>query len=106
LHAGKLHALLFRSYTNRVKGRDWFDFEWYVRNGTPLDFAHLQVRAKEFNGKELSKPAFFDLLKTKLATTNIQLVKKDVQPFVQNPHDLEIWSNDYFLQLAERIRFL
>jgi hypothetical protein len=35
LYAGKMHALLFRSWKNRVKGRDWYDFEWYVRNNTP-----------------------------------------------------------------------
>lgn len=33
LFAGKMHAVLFRRWKNRVKGRDWFDFEWYVRHG-------------------------------------------------------------------------
>ncbi len=28
----------------RVKGRDWYDFEWYVRNRVPLDFTHLRER--------------------------------------------------------------
>lgn len=32
LYAGKMHALLFRNWKARVKGRDWYDFEWYVRN--------------------------------------------------------------------------
>jgi predicted nucleotidyltransferase component of viral defense system len=32
LYAGKMHALLFRNRKARVKGRDWYDFEWYVRN--------------------------------------------------------------------------
>ncbi|MDR1672550.1 MAG: nucleotidyl transferase AbiEii/AbiGii toxin family protein [Bacteroidales bacterium] len=38
LYAGKMHALLFRKWKNRVKGRDWYDFEWYVRNNIPLNF--------------------------------------------------------------------
>ena len=30
LFAGKIHALVFRNWKQRVKGRDWYDFEWYV----------------------------------------------------------------------------
>lgn len=28
LFAGKMHALVYRVWKNRVKGRDWYDFEW------------------------------------------------------------------------------
>ncbi len=27
----------------------------------------------------------------------------DVMPYIKNPQELTIWSNEYFLQLAERI---
>lgn len=37
LFAGKMHALVYRAWKNRVKGRDWYDFEWYVRHNIPLD---------------------------------------------------------------------
>lgn len=49
LFAGKMHALVYRAWKNRVKGRDWYDFEWYVRHNTPLDFPHLRERALQFN---------------------------------------------------------
>ena len=103
LYAGKMHALLFRSWKNRVKGRDWYDFEWYIRHNVPLNFAHFQIRAKEFNDMEITKEVFIDMLKEKLANTDISMVKRDVLPFVQNPKELDIWSNDYFLLLADRI---
>lgn len=106
LYAGKVHALLFRKWRNRVKGRDWYDFEWYVKHNTPLNFKHLQTRAKDFNGMEISKETFAEMLKDRLSSTNIKLVKQDIAPFIQNPKDLEIWSNDYFLQLADRITYL
>jgi len=32
-------------------------------------------------------------------------VKKVVVDFVINPRELDIWSNDYFLQLADMIKF-
>ncbi|MBQ3323333.1 MAG: nucleotidyl transferase AbiEii/AbiGii toxin family protein [Muribaculaceae bacterium] len=105
LFAGKMHALVFRSWKNRVKGRDWYDFEWYVRNRVPLDFKHLQERIRQFNGLVVNQKEFLAMLKEKLATTNINQVKQDVMPFLKNPNELNIWSNDYFLQLSQMIEW-
>ena len=105
LYAGKMHALLFRNWKTRVKGRDWYDFEWYVRHNIPLNFTHLQIRVKEFNGMDMDEETFTSMLKDRLASTDINVVKRDVLPFVQNPKELDIWSNDYFLQLANRIKY-
>ena len=105
LYAGKMHALVYRAWQKRIKGRDWFDFEWYVRKGVPLDFKHLQTRIKEFNGEDIDKESFLLQLRDKLSTADINQVKADVIDFIADPHALDIWSNDYFLQLAERIRF-
>lgn len=107
LFAGKMHALLFRNWKTRVKGRDWYDFEWYIRNYTPLDFKHLQERTKQCNSVdgEFNKSVFIQLLKQKFVSTNIERVKADVLPFIKNPQELHIWSNDYFLQLADMIVF-
>ncbi len=106
LYAGKMHALTFRNWKARVKGRDWYDFEWYVRNNVPLNYTHLQKRIEEFNGEKLEKKDFMEALKQRLSSTNINVVKEDVIRFVEDPHALDIWSNDYFLQLAEMIRFV
>jgi len=46
------------------------------------------------------------MLKDRLSSTDINMVKRDVFPFIQNSKELDIWSNDYFLQLADRIKFL
>ncbi len=105
LFAGKMHALVFRAWKNRVKGRDWYDFEWYVRHRIPLDFNHLAERILQFNGKLVTKDEFMDLLRQRLTSTNINMVKADVLPFVRQPEELDIWSNEYFLQLANMINF-
>ncbi|MBE6223988.1 MAG: nucleotidyl transferase AbiEii/AbiGii toxin family protein, partial [Bacteroidales bacterium] len=42
-------------------------------------------------------------LMERLATADIKQVKADVLPFVRNPRELDIWSNDYFVQLAEMV---
>ena len=105
LFAGKMHALVYRSWKNRVKGRDWYDFEWYVRNNVALDFAHLRERTLQFNEEDITPESFKEKLKARLSSTDINQVKADVLPFVRNPKELDIWSNDYFLQLADLVRF-
>ena len=105
LFAGKMHALVYRAWKNRVKGRDWYDFEWYVRHNVPLDFTHLCERALQFNQELLDKETFVEKLNERLATADMNQVKADVLPFVRNPRELDIWSNEYFMQLAKMIRF-
>ena len=103
LFAGKMHALVFRKWKTRVKGRDWYDFMWYITHNIPLDYNHLQTRIYEFEGVRPSKDEFACMLKERLAKTDINSVKADVLPFVENIKELDFWSNDYFLQLADKI---
>src|SRR5690606_19814913 len=59
LFAGKMHALLFRKWKDNVKGRDWYDLEWYIRKGIPLSLNHFRLRAIDSGdlpkGKKLSE---------------------------------------------------
>jgi predicted nucleotidyltransferase component of viral defense system len=105
LFAGKVHALVYRAWKNRVKDRDWYDFEWYVRHNIPLGFTHLAERALQFNNERIERDIFIAQLKDRLASANINQVKNDVLPFVKNPNELDIWSNDYFVQLVDRMKF-
>ena len=77
-----------------------------MRNEVPLDYNHLRTRIKEFNGLDLSKEDFLELLRKRLSSTDIDLVKADAINFVEDQHELDIWSNDYFLQLADSIKFV
>lgn len=104
LFAGKMHALVFRAWKSRIKGRDWYDFEWYVRNGIPLDWNHLHERILQFNGQEMTLDEFRSALRGRLGSADISRVKEDVIPFLNNPDELDIWSNEYFMQLAEMMK--
>lgn len=101
LFAGKMHALVFRAWKTRIKGRDWYDFEWYVRNGIPLDWSHLQERILQFNGQELTWEQFKTALCDRLAGADINKVKEDVIPFLNDTKEVNIWSNEYFLELVK-----
>lgn len=105
LYAGKMHALAFRNWKTRVKGRDWYDFEWYVRNEVPLNYPHLQARILEFNGKKLEQADFVALLRERFSQADIAQVKRDVAPFLMNPKELDAWSNEYFVELLDRVKF-
>lgn len=108
LFAGKMHALLFRKWANRVKGRDWYDMEWYIRKGTPLHLAHLAVRARnsgDWSSETMTTTDFKQLLTQKIAGISIDRIKEDVLPFIKDYHKLDIWSAAYFQDLAKLIRF-
>ena len=107
LFAGKMHALLFRKWKGNIKGRDWFDLEWYIKNNIPLYLGHLAIRAKQSGDWEkntMDKEEFMDLLIGKINKVSIADIKKDIVRFIPDDKPLEIWSPDYFKELAKRIR--
>lgn len=53
----------------------------------------------------IERETFVVQLKEKLASANMNQVKSDVLPFVKNPKELDIWSNDYFVQLVDMMKF-
>jgi len=108
LFAGKMHALLYRQWQNRVKGRDWFDFEWYVRKGTPLNLQHFLERARQSGDIEadtLEPAQFLDLLHDRIQRLDVDSAREDIVRFIREPDQLKIWSRDYFLQLSAMVRF-
>jgi len=108
LFAGKMHALLFRKWKNRVKGRDWYDLEWYVKKGVPLDVNHFLTRAKDTNDWQddrISNEQIIELLDTKIESVSFSNIKEDVVRFIQNDDVLNIWSPEYFKDLVEKIKF-
>lgn len=107
LFAGKMHAFLFRKWGTNVKGRDWFDMEWYVRRDTPLHLEHLRQRAIDSGdwprATPLTAEAFRELLHKRINTVDVSRVKADVSRFIPDPKMLDIWSNRYFDDLADRV---
>jgi hypothetical protein len=108
LFAGKMHALLFRKWANRIKGRDWYDMEWYIKKGIPLHLDHLAIRSKDsgdWQSDKMSKEDFFTLLNNKIDSVSMQRVIEDVLPFIKEHKKLDIWSPSYFHDIAGMIKF-
>jgi predicted nucleotidyltransferase component of viral defense system len=107
LFAGKMHALLFRKWKNRAKGRDWFDLEWYIEKGIPINLAHLQIRAEESGDwKEgiLGRDELLKLMETKINSVSFNNIREDIVKFIPDAKVLEIWSAAYFSDLIKNIK--
>lgn len=109
LFAGKMHAILFREYKVRVKGRDWYDFVWYVGRGTHLNLNHLEARMRQSGhwnrASSLTQEEFLKILENKIKNLNIHSAKEDIQNFIKDPKSIAIWSKEFFLSLIPRISF-
>lgn len=108
LFAGKLHALLFRKWKQRVKGRDWYDLEWYIKKNIPLHLSHFLSRARDsgdWKKKDITQKELMRLLQDKISTVSFKAIHDDIIRFVQDEKGLEIWSATYFTDLLEKIRF-
>jgi len=103
----KLHAMLCRPY---VKGRDWYDFNWYIKKNVPPNLGHLESALDQWGPwKNLGNPVDIKWLKTQLAIKTEAIdwkeTEEDVRAFVMplEQHSLNLWSREYFMHKIEQI---
>ena len=108
LFAGKMHALLCRNWKGRVKGRDFYDFIWYLGKGIPVHLSHLQKRMEQtghWDGNAaLDEDKLKSLLRTRFAGIDFDQAKGDVLPFVQDADAVMLWGQNFFLGLIDRLK--
>ncbi len=109
LFAGKIHAILYRKWKTRIKGRDWYDLVWYIRNNFSLDLTHLEKRMKQsghFPQKEiLNKKKFLELLTRQIDSIDFGKAKLDVLPFLKDPDSVNMWGKNFFKEIIKNIRY-
>jgi len=109
LYAGKMHAVLCRKWKTRVKGRDWYDFEWYVKRKTSLNLEHLQERMYESGDLDknikLDEKLFKELMYKRIEDLDVDGAIKEVSPFIKEKSGFEFWSKDYFKLLTDKLIF-
>ncbi len=107
LFASKCHALLCRKYE---KGRDWFDFLWYLSRRTPINYLLLKnalYQAGPYKEQEIpySKKWLFEEFEKKVSTLDWKSAKRDVENFLR-PEErkfVENWSRELFQKQIEKI---
>ena len=108
LFAGKMHALLFRKWGTRVKGRDWYDLEWYIKKGIPLDLHHFLLRARDtedWTKGTITQNQLIDLIKRKIDAVSFDNIREDIIRFIPDVSVLDIWSPQYFKDLVDKLKF-
>ncbi len=107
LFAGKLHAILHRGWKTRVKGRDYFDFVWYVGRGVPCHLSHLEMRLRQsgwWTSKEtMSENDLKAALAERFESLNVDAAREDVVPFLKDLDATAMWSPGFFTSLLPRL---
>lgn len=107
LFAGKLHAVICRNWKNRVKGRDLYDYVFYMSKGAHVNLAHLRARLidsgfiTENDACELEDVK--KMLMNKFNTIDYKQAIEDVIPFIKDSSKIDLWSADFFQQITENL---
>lgn len=102
LFAGKMHVLLFREYKGWVKGRDWYDFLWFLGQNVPVGLIHLEERMRQSGrlpkSEQLTEQNLKDLLVNRIKNLDVDAAKADVSRFIKESWKIANWTTDYFLE--------
>lgn len=109
LFGGKMHALLYRAWKGRVKGRDWYDLIWYIQKGVPLSLRFLESCMHQAGNlslnEKLTSERVLQLLEERIQQIDWESAKDDVRIFISDPERLDIWSKQFFLDIIKRLTF-
>ena len=104
LFAGKIHALICREWKIRVKGRDFYDYLWFLSRNIPVNLYHAEQRLKHNHfikdNIKLTKELLIEILENRFSNVDCEQVKKDIRPFVSSNYDLSIWSYNFFVNIT------
>jgi len=107
LFSGKVHALLCRQY---LKGRDWYDFIWYVTRKAKINIELLQ-NALQQQGPwqnqtvDVDQSWVINSLKEKIENIDWEVAKKDVLNFVK-PRErasIDLWNKKLLMHFADKL---
>lgn len=108
LFSGKIHEVICRGWKNRVKGRDLYDYVFYLSKGAKFNLKHLKARLVQSEVCNEDTDLTLDLVKQKLISRfesiDFNSAKDDVLPFVRDPAILDLWSTDFFTQITDLIK--
>ena len=108
LLAGKIHAILCRGWKIRTKGRDLYDYIFFLANDTKVNLELLKNKLIESNA--IDSKEILDIYKVKELLINkfneidYQDAKEDVKPFIKDVNSLNIWSKEFFISITENIK--
>lgn len=107
LFSGKIHAVICRSWKSRVKGRDLYDYVFYLTRNTRFNLEHLREKLMESHIISQEDKFDVDFVKTLLIVRFDEIdfndAKKDVLPFIKDTSVLDIWSKEFFIAITSQL---
>ncbi len=102
LFAGKLHAILHRSYT---KGRDFYDLLWYISKNIEPNLELLNNAIFQSQGKNphLDLESLKLELQKRIEETNFSHVLSDLTPFLITPNEASYFTKEHFTNLISQM---
>lgn len=107
LFAGKLHTVLFRDWKRRVKGRDFYDFIWFVGRETPVNLKHLAARIRQSGGDcpdQFEIACLRNMLLDRFEQVDFAAAAEEVRPYLRDPRELTLWTKPFFHELARLVK--
>lgn len=108
LFAGKIHACLCRNWKSRVKGRDFYDYVFFLSIGAKVNLKNLKnklVQSHFINEDyDLTIDKLKSLLNERFENLNIKQAKEDVLPFIKDPSKLDLWSKEFFIEITKNLQ--
>ena len=108
LFAGKIHAIICRNYKNRVKGRDYYDYLFYVGKGSKINLAYLENKLKNSSIVAKDKSLTLDMvkmmLKNKFENTDYESARKDVINFISDINSVSLWKKELFISTLDELK--
>ncbi|MCE1196356.1 nucleotidyl transferase AbiEii/AbiGii toxin family protein [bacterium] len=109
LFAGKMHACLCRAWKSRVKGRDWYDYLFFISQDIPVDLAHLESRMRQSGHwsekRSLEVGDVQRLLLERIQAVDWKQAREDTLPFVRDMRSLDLWGTQLFIESLRRIKW-
>lgn len=108
LFAGKIHAILCREYKNHVKGRDYYDYLFYIGKKVPFNMKYLENKLKN-TGKIamdeiLSLDRVKEFLRDRFEKVNYNQAIEDVSNFIVQKESLNLWKKEFFLSTLDSLK--
>ena len=108
LFAGKIHAVICRAWGSRVKGRDLYDYVFYLAKGATVNLPHLKARLADSgfiqNDFDLTGDTLKQILNKRFAEIDFEQAKQDVIPFIKDKSWLDLWCADFFVDATMRLK--
>lgn len=108
LFAGKIHACLCRNWHSRIKGRDFYDYVFFLSIGAQVNLKNLKAKLVQSNfiseDYDLTIDNLKALLNERFENLNFEQAKEDVLPFVRDKSKLDLWSVEFFKEITKNLK--